>query len=88
LALALGLVALLTACQGVRPSGTHAARAAEREAIIRMLTATGWNRARAAALLRVSYRNLLYKLKEIDLRPPRANGKAAEPETGGGSSGR
>jgi two-component system, NtrC family, response regulator AtoC len=51
----------------------RAARAAEREAISRVLTETGWNRMRAAKLLRISYRALLYKLKEIDLQPRRAS---------------
>ena len=51
----------------------QAARAAEREAISRVLTETGWNRMRAAKLLRISYRALLYKLKEIDLQPRRAS---------------
>jgi two-component system response regulator AtoC len=51
----------------------QAARAAEREAIGRVLAETGWNRMRAAKLLRISYRALLYKLKEIDLQPRRAS---------------
>ena len=44
-----------------------AARAAEREAIARVLEETGWNRVRAARLLRVSYRALLYKIKDVGL---------------------
>ena len=44
-----------------------AARAAEREAIARVLDETGWNRVRAARLLRVSYRALLYKIKDVGL---------------------
>jgi two-component system response regulator AtoC len=44
-----------------------AARAAEREAITRVLDQTGWNRVRAAKLLKISYRALLYKIKEVGL---------------------
>jgi two-component system response regulator AtoC len=50
-----------------------AARAAEREAIARVLEQTGWNRVRAAKLLRISYRALLYKIKDVGLN------RAAEP---------
>jgi two-component system response regulator AtoC len=46
-----------------------AARAAEREAIVRVLDQTGWNRVRAAKLLKISYRALLYKIKEVGLGP-------------------
>ncbi|MGH7406789.1 MAG: sigma-54-dependent transcriptional regulator [Candidatus Methylomirabilales bacterium] len=45
-----------------------AARAAEREAIAVMLEQTGWNRVRAAKLLKISYRALLYKIKETGLK--------------------
>lgn len=45
-----------------------AARAAEREAITKALEQTGWNRIRAAKLLKISYRALLYKIKESGLR--------------------
>jgi two-component system response regulator AtoC len=44
-----------------------AARAAEREAIARVLQQTGWNRVRAAKLLQISYRALLYKIKDTGL---------------------
>src|SRR5262249_15493189 len=50
-----------------------AARAAEREAIARVLEQTGWNRVRAAKLLKISYRALLYKIKEVGL------GRVTEP---------
>ena len=46
-----------------------AARAAEREAIARVLAQTGWNRVRAARLLKISYRALLYKIKDAGLDP-------------------
>jgi len=45
-----------------------AARSAEREAIARVLEETGWNRVKAARVLKISYRALLYKIKEAGLR--------------------
>jgi two-component system response regulator AtoC len=45
----------------------EAARAAEREAISKVLEQTGWNRVRAAKLLKISYRALLYKIKDAGL---------------------
>jgi two-component system response regulator AtoC len=52
----------------------RAAQAAEREAILRALEQTRWNRLQAARLLSISYRALLYKIKDADLgrerRPP------------------
>ena len=44
-----------------------AAREAERELILRMLTRTRWNRKEAAEILGVSYKALLYKIKENGL---------------------
>ena len=44
-----------------------AAREAERELILRMLTRTRWNRKEAAEILGVSYKALLYKIKESGL---------------------
>ena len=44
-----------------------AAREAERELILRMLTKTRWNRKEAAAILGISYKALLYKIKENGL---------------------
>jgi DNA-binding NtrC family response regulator len=41
-----------------------AAREAERELILRMLTRTRWNRKEAAEILGISYKALLYKIKE------------------------
>ena len=45
----------------------HAAREAEREIIFRTLHQTRWNRREAAELLGVSYKALLYKIKEAEL---------------------
>jgi two-component system response regulator AtoC len=68
-----GLRALLrrsdVAGNGGRVSLRQAARAASREAekelILRVLTRTRWNRRRAAQELQISYKALLYKLKQI-----------------------
>src|SRR5438477_7378717 len=53
--------------------GRRASRAAEREAITKMLERTGWNRVRAARALRISYRALLYKIKEAGLDAERSS---------------
>ena len=45
----------------------HAAREAERELILRMLQHTRWNRKEAAEILGISYKALLYKIKENGL---------------------
>ena len=47
--------------------GRNAARKAERELIKRILEQTHWNRREAAKILGVSYKALLYKIKECDL---------------------
>ena len=52
--------------------GKKAAMAAEREAIVRMLEETRWNRVKAAKALSISYRALLYKLKDAGLQPGRS----------------
>jgi len=49
----------------------RAALAAEREAILRALEQTRWNRLQAAKLLNISYRALLYKIKDAGLEPER-----------------
>jgi two-component system response regulator AtoC len=45
----------------------HAAREAERELISRTLQHTRWNRREAAEILGISYKALLYKIKEAEL---------------------
>jgi two-component system response regulator AtoC len=46
----------------------EAARTAERDAMLRALEEVNWNRVRAARLLRISYRALLYKMKDAGLQ--------------------
>ena len=41
----------------------------EREVIAYVLNQTGWNRSKAAKILKVSYKTLLYKLKELEIMP-------------------
>ena len=50
--------------------GRNAARAAERELMLRMLNRTRWNRKEAAEILGISYKALLYKIKEHRLDDP------------------
>lgn len=54
---------------GEKTSLKEAARAASREAekelILKVLTRTRWNRRRAAQELQISYKALLYKLKQM-----------------------
>ena len=51
----------------------------ERSAIGVALKKTGWNRKAAARLLRVSYRTLLYKIEQYDLKSPESFLPAALP---------
>jgi len=50
------------------PRSLHSYRAeAEAHAISRALEMVGWNRRRAAELLRISYRGLLYKIRQYKI---------------------
>jgi DNA-binding NtrC family response regulator len=53
----------------------HLARSAkgdaESAAIAQSLEVTGWNRKAAALELKISYKALLYKIKQYNLEPPR-----------------
>jgi two-component system response regulator AtoC len=75
-----------TAANDVRPGTLHAslpedaplkdvarraARIAEREAILRALVRTGWNKRKAAKRLQISYKALLYKIKDCEIVDPR-----------------
>jgi len=55
----------------LREIGHQAALAAERTAILQVLEANSGNRKKTAALLRISYRALLYKIKEVGIPPKR-----------------
>jgi len=47
---------------------------AEMEVIAKALEDTAWNRKRAAAMLNISYKALLYKIRQYDIRPRQATG--------------
>jgi two-component system, NtrC family, response regulator AtoC len=68
---------------GLKDIARDAAQAAEREAIARVLQETGWNRTRAAKKLKISYRALLYKIRDAGLAAARSKqarqGGGAEP---------
>ncbi len=49
----------------------RAARIAEREAILRALTRTGWNKRKAASRLHISYKAVLYKIRDCEIVDPR-----------------
>jgi len=51
--------------------GRRAARIAEREAILRALMRTGWNKRKAAKRLQISYKALLYKIRDCEIVDPR-----------------
>src|SRR5579883_1831560 len=51
----------------LKEAAREASRHAERELILKVLSRTRWNRKRAAEELRISYKALLYKLKQIGL---------------------
>jgi two-component system response regulator AtoC len=51
----------------LKEASRAASRLAERELILKTLTRTRWNRKRAAQELQISYKALLYKLKQIGL---------------------
>ena len=49
----------------LKQASRAASREAEKELILKVLTRTRWNRRRAAQELQISYKALLYKLKQI-----------------------
>jgi len=55
--------------QGAPPSLRSLRVEAEIYAISRTLEYTGWNRRRAAQLLSISYRGILYKIRQHNLTP-------------------
>lgn len=57
-----------------------ASQRAERDLILKVLSRTHWNRKRAAEELRISYKALLYKLKEISSSPGVLAGQGGKSE--------
>jgi two-component system response regulator AtoC len=62
-----GTAALGGSLGSLKDIARHAARGAERELIYRTLQQTRWNRREAAEILGISYKALLYKIKEAEL---------------------
>jgi len=54
-----------SAARSLKAASRAASRNAERELILSALSRTQWNRKRAAQELQISYKSLLYKLKQI-----------------------
>jgi len=48
----------------------QAIKKVEKEVISKVLYQTNWNRREASRILKISYRSLLYKIKDLDLKPP------------------
>ena len=42
----------------------------EKEVISHVLVQTGWNRSKAAKILKISYKTLLYKISDLHIQPP------------------
>ena len=57
----------------LKAAARAASREAEREMILKALARTRWNRKRAAQELQISYKSLLYKLKQIGVQDTEAN---------------
>jgi two-component system response regulator AtoC len=57
----------------LKAAARAASREAEREMILKALARTRWNRKRAAQELQISYKSLLYKLKQIGVHDTETN---------------
>jgi len=57
---------------GLKPLARAVKKEAEAAAIAHALEQTNWHRQKAAAVLKISYKALLYKIKQYDLHPPDA----------------
>jgi DNA-binding NtrC family response regulator len=55
---------------GLKSLARSVKNVAEAEAIARALQQTNWHRQKAAALLQISYKALLYKIRQYELQPP------------------
>jgi two-component system response regulator AtoC len=58
----------------------QATRELERKVILKVLQANHWNRKRSARALSISYRALLYKIREAGLPPNRSSRQPLEPQ--------
>jgi two-component system, NtrC family, response regulator AtoC len=62
-----------THMHSLKDAARAASREAERDLILEALARTRWNRKRAAQELQISYKSLLYKLKQIGVEESKAN---------------
>jgi two-component system response regulator AtoC len=53
--------------RSLKAAAREASRSVERELILNSLERTHWNRKRTARELQISYKALLYKLKQLDI---------------------
>ncbi|MFP4392322.1 MAG: sigma-54 interaction domain-containing protein [Desulfohalobiaceae bacterium] len=60
----------LESLPSLREVREQAVKRVEKEIISKVLRLTNWNRKETARILQISYRALLYKIKELDLHPP------------------
>ena len=60
---------------GLKSLSRNAKDGAEAEAIVRALEETNWNRKQAAALLQISYKALLYKIRQYGIAQSRSTHK-------------
>ena len=47
----------------------------EKEVISYVLEKTGWNRSKATKVLNISYKTLLYKIRDLGIEPPEGPGE-------------
>jgi two-component system response regulator AtoC len=62
-----------THVRSLKAASRAASREVERDLILEALARTRWNRRRVAQELQISYKSLLYKLKQIELEESKAN---------------
>lgn len=65
--------AVETNVHSLKAAARAASREAERDLILEALGRTRWNRRRAAQELQISYKSLLYKIKQIGLEESKSN---------------
>jgi two-component system response regulator AtoC len=63
-----------TQCSSLKVAARAASKKAERELILQALEHTHWNRKRAARDLQISYKSLLYKIKQIGVSEKKQEG--------------
>lgn len=80
-ALTSGLVGRQIRVRPLKEASRRATTAATRAVILRALQANRWNRRKAAEELKMSYRSLLYKIREAGLPPRRRSHRGLPPSS-------